>query len=144
VVTVDSKEHPLDVPSAQTRQTAQVFENTNYLLYLPEEYNKDEKRWPSILYLHGESLRGDNVEMLKGYGLAALLEKDLKVAFVVVSPQCPADRFWMTEDETLIRLLDHIVSTYAIDPERSMLRVTAWAGAARGYLPTNIQKSLLR
>ncbi len=130
VITVDSKEHPLDVPSAQTRQTAQAFESTNYLLYLPEEYNKEEKRWPLILYLHGKSLRGDNVEMLKGSGLAALLEKDLKVPFVVVSPQCPPDRYWMTEDETLIRLVDHVVSTYAIDPQR--IYVTGHSMGGRG------------
>ncbi|MDQ6653769.1 MAG: hypothetical protein M3Y84_13635 [Acidobacteriota bacterium] len=81
VLTVDSKQAPLDVPNPTARQTAQVFEKTNYLLYLPDEYGKGEKRWPLILYLHGRSLRGNGLEMLKSYGLAALLERDFSVPF---------------------------------------------------------------
>jgi predicted peptidase len=130
VVTVDSKEAPLDVETSRSKQTAQQFENTNYLLYLPEGYGKEEKRWPLVLYLHGKSLRGDDLEMLKSYGLAALLEKDLTIPFVVVSPQCPDDRYWMTEDETLIQLIDHAASTYAIDPDH--IYVTGHSMGGRG------------
>jgi predicted peptidase len=130
VVTVDSKEAPLNVESVASKQTAQQFEKTDYLLYLPEGYSKDEKRWPLILYLHGKSLRGTDLEMLKSYGLAALLEKDLAIPFVVVSPQCPDDRYWMTEDETLNRLVDHVVSTYSIDPVR--IYVTGHSMGGRG------------
>ena len=130
VVTVDSKEAPLNVERVTSKQTAQHFENTDYLLYLPEGYSNDEKRWPLILYLHGKSLRGNDLEMLKSYGLAALLEKDLAIPFVVVSPQCPDDRYWMTEDETLNQLVDHVVSTYSIDPER--IYVTGHSMGGRG------------
>jgi predicted peptidase len=130
VVTVDSKQSPLNVETSRTKQTAQQFENTDYLLYLPEGYSKDEKRWPLILYLHGKSLRGNDLEMLKSYGLAASLEKDLAIPFVVVSPQCPDDRYWMTEDERLSQLVDHAVSTYSIDPER--IYVTGHSMGGRG------------
>lgn len=130
VITVDSKQAPLDVQRPPAKQTAHLFETTSYLLYLPEEYGKGERRWPLILYLHGKSLRGNDLEMLKGYGLAALLEKDLAIPFVVVSPQCPDDRDWMPEDETLIRLIDHVASTYAIDPER--IYVTGHSMGGRG------------
>jgi predicted peptidase len=130
VITVDSKESPLNVETSRAKQTAQQFENTNYLLYLPEGYGKEGQRWPLILYLHGKSLRGDDLEKLKSYGLAALLEKDLRIPFVVVSPQCPDDRTWLTEDETLDRLLDHAVSTYAVDPER--IYVTGHSMGGRG------------
>jgi predicted peptidase len=68
--------------------------------------------------------------MLKAYGLASLLEKDLAIPFVVVSPQCPDDRYWMTEDETLSRLVDNVASTYAIDPER--IYVTGHSMGGRG------------
>ncbi len=130
VVTVDSKQYPINVERPPVKQTAQQFEKTNYLLYLPEGYAEAEKRWPLILYLHGKSLRGDDLEMLKGYGLAASLEKDLKIPFVVVSPQCPDDRYWMTEDEALIRLVEHAVSTYAVDPEH--IYVTGHSMGGRG------------
>jgi predicted peptidase len=130
VVTVDSKESPLNVETSRAKQTAQQFEKTNYLLYLPEGYGKEGQRWPLILYLHGKSLRGNDLEMLKSYGLAALLEKDLRIPFLVVSPQCPDDRYWLTEGETLDRLLDHAVSTYAVDPER--IYVTGHSMGGRG------------
>ena len=130
VVTVDSKESPLNVETSRAKQTAQQFENTNYLLYLPEDYGQEGHRWPLILYLHGKSLRGSDLEQLKSYGLTALLEKDLRIPFVVVSPQCPGDRTWLTEDETLNRLIDHVVSTYAVDPER--VYVTGHSMGGRG------------
>ncbi|MDQ2938108.1 MAG: alpha/beta fold hydrolase [Acidobacteriota bacterium] len=130
VVTVDSKQAPLDVPNPPGRQTAQVFEKTNYLLYLPDEYGKGEKRWPLILYLHGRSLRGNDLKMLKRYGLAALLEHDLSIPFIVVSPQCAGDRYWMDEDEMLIRLVDDVSSKYAVDPER--IYVTGHSMGGRG------------
>lgn len=130
VITVDSKDSPLNVETSRAKQTAQQFEKTDYLLYLPEGYSQDEKRWPLILYLHGKSLRGSDLEMLKGYGLAASLEKGLAIPFVVVSPQCPDDRYWMTEDETLSRLVDHAVATYSIDPER--IYVTGHSMGGRG------------
>jgi predicted peptidase len=130
VVTVDSKEAPLNVERVPSKQTAQQFEKTDYLLYLPGGYSNDEKRWPLILYLHGKSMRGNDLEMLKSYGLAASLEKDLVIPFVVVSPQCPDDRYWMTEDETLNRLVDHVVSTYSIDPDR--IYVTGHSMGGRG------------
>jgi predicted peptidase len=130
VVTVDSKESPLNVETSRAKQTAQQFEKTNYLLYLPEGYGKEDQRWPLLLYLHGKSLRGSDLEQLKPYGLAALLEKDLRIPFVVVSPQCPDDRYWLTEDETLDRLIDHAVSTYAVDPER--IYVTGHSMGGRG------------
>ena len=72
--------------------------------------------------------------MLKSYGLAALLEKDLAIPFVVVSPQCPDDRYWMTEDETLNQLVDHVVSTYSIDPERIYVTGHSMGGRATWQL----------
>ena len=115
---MDSKEAPLDATSsASAQQTAQVFENHEYLLYLPEGYEHG-KRWPLILYLHGKSLRGNDLEKLKSYGLAAQLEKELSIPFIVVSPQCPDDRLWTDEEQNLLRLIDHVSSVYSVDTDR--------------------------
>src|SRR5688500_17775384 len=48
VVTVDSKDAPLNVETSRSKQTAHQFEKTDYLLYLPAGYSKDDKRWPLI------------------------------------------------------------------------------------------------
>jgi predicted peptidase len=111
-------------------QTAQSFNGTNYLFYLPEGYDREKKRWPLILYLHGKSLRGNDVHMLKDYGLAALLEKGLSISFIVVSPQCPGDKMWINEEDELLALLDHVSSSYPVDPKRIYL--TGHSMGARG------------
>jgi predicted peptidase len=114
----------------KAQQTSQVFENTKFLLYLPPDYAASEKRWPLLLYLHGGSLRGDDLEKLKSYGLAALLDKDLSIPFVVVSPQCPADQNWEARGDAVVRLVDNIAATYSIDPDR--IYVTGHSLGGRG------------
>jgi len=118
VITVDSKESPITVDKAPPRQTPQLFGNLNYLLYLPEGYDKEKKTWPLILYLHGKSLRGNDLEKLKSYGLAAQLERDLSIPFIVVSPQCPDDHYWMDEEKNLVGIVDDVSSKYSVDPDR--------------------------
>jgi predicted peptidase len=61
-----------------------------YLLFLPERYNNNTgKKWPLIMYLHGGSRRGTDIEKLRepGYGLPALVEKNKSFPFVVLSPK---------------------------------------------------------
>jgi predicted peptidase len=45
-----------------------------YLLYLPQNYGREQKRHPLILYLHGGSLRGDDVERLRTSGLPQIVD----------------------------------------------------------------------
>ena len=95
--TVDSKEAPLNVEGTSSKQTA--HNSKNRLSFVSAEgYSKDEKRWPLILYLHGKSLRGSDLEMLKSYGLASLLAKDLAIRSWGFAAM-PDDRYWMTEYE---------------------------------------------
>ncbi len=130
MITVDSKKSPLGADNASPRQTPQIFGDLSYLLYLPEGYDKEKKSWPLILYLHGKSLRGDDLEQLKSYGLAAQLENDLSIPFIVVSPQCPDDRYWMDEEQDLVRMVDDVAARYYVDPDR--IYVTGHSMGGRG------------
>ncbi|PJA95772.1 MAG: phospholipase [Ignavibacteriales bacterium CG_4_9_14_3_um_filter_34_10] len=89
--------------------------NMNYLLYLPKDYEQKDKV-PLLLFLHGAGERGDNLELVKVHGPAKLVEKGKDFPFVVVSPQCPKDKRWETND--LIALLDDIILKYKIDENR--------------------------
>ncbi len=91
--------------------------NGKYLLYLPADYGKTKKRFPLIMYLHGGSIRGDDVEKVRTLGLPQLLEQDKSFPFVVVSPLCSAGEIW-TDTEMLIGILDEAVSKYSVDAER--------------------------
>src|SRR3972149_9722282 len=42
-------------------------DSLRYLLFLPEDYNH-KKSYPSVLWLHGKSARGDNLSVLVAWG----------------------------------------------------------------------------
>jgi|ERR1700726_2816879 len=78
-------------PISTGKQVTQVFEGTaqrsvrlQYLLFLAADYNRETRRqWPLILYLHGGSLRGNNIERLRTLGLPHRLQQDQKFQFVL-------------------------------------------------------------
>ena len=122
-----------------TGQHPQEFRGTiardvqfKYLLFLPEGYgNQSDKKWPLIMYLHGASRSGTDIEKVRepGFGLPAFVEKNKSLPFVVVSPQCLEGEYW-TDSDGLIALLDHVLKNYAIDPQRVYL--TGHSMGARG------------
>ncbi|MGD2093187.1 MAG: prolyl oligopeptidase family serine peptidase [Candidatus Aminicenantes bacterium] len=100
----------------------------NYLLYLPGEYDKNlNDPWPVIIYLHGSSLRGDDLERVKEYGLPRLIEKGKDFPFIIVSPQCPAKKIWATDD-WFPAFLEELKSNYRIDPDRIYLTGVSLGG----------------
>jgi predicted peptidase len=104
----------------------------SYLLFLPATYAATpDTHWPLILYLHGGSLRGENVEQLRTLGLPHKLESEPDFPFVVVSPQCPAGEIW-TDAEAIDALLDRVIRDYRIDQQR--IYVTDHSMGGRGAL----------
>ncbi|MHA4809227.1 carboxylesterase family protein [Flavitalea flava] len=88
-----------------------------YLLYLPEQYAKNTKQYPLVIYLHGGSQRGNELNKLKGYGLPSLVARGKKFDFIIASPQCPSDRYWSAEnwfDSLYLELREK----YRIDTDR--------------------------
>lgn len=120
-------------------QSAQVFEREShskvrvpYLLFQPSDYNEHpQRRWPLILYLHGGSLRGDNVERLRTLGLPHRLEQDRQFPFVVVTPLCSEGEIW-TDFDALAQLLNRVVRTNRVDEKR--IYVTGHSMGGRGAL----------
>ena len=103
-----------------------------YLLFLPSAYHRDEQtRWPLILYLHGGSLRGGNIERLRTLGLPHKLESDPDFPFVVVSPHCPEGEIWSDAD-AIAALLDRVMQDCRIDPQR--VYITGHSMGGRGAL----------
>ena len=79
-----------------TKLDAQVHVTLKYLIYLPADYDKQEK-WPLILFLHGAGERGDNLDAVKRHGPPKLIEQGKQFPFIVVSPQCPNGHWWNNE-----------------------------------------------
>jgi predicted peptidase len=105
----------------------------DYLLYLPEGYDKEEKAWPLVLFLHGAGESGRDLNKVKIHGPPKLIEAGKKFPMIVVSPQSPR-MGW--DVPTLNALLDEIVATHKVDKDRvyvtglSMGGFGTWALAA--------------
>jgi predicted peptidase len=102
-----------------------------YLLYLPEGYDKSSNHWPLILYLHGGSARGNDIGQMKKLGLTAKVEADPKFPFIVVSPQCHNGEIW-TDVDALAAILDEVALSHRVDPGR--VYVTGHSMGGRGAL----------
>jgi predicted peptidase len=127
----DSRQHPEEFRRTITRSV-----QMKYLLFIPDGYGDDRsKKWPLIMYLHGGSRRGDDVEKLRepGWGLPALLEKKKSFPFIVISPLCPNGEFW-TDTEALMALLDEIEKRYSVDLSRVYLTGHSMGGFGTWYL----------
>jgi predicted peptidase len=124
---------------AEPRQQAHLLDVTvthsvrlPYLLFLPAGYGAThDTHWPLILYLHGGSLRGEDVDRLRTLGLPHKLESEPDFPFVVVSPQCASGEIW-TDFEAIDALLDRVIHDYRIDPQR--IYVTGHSMGGRGAL----------
>jgi predicted peptidase len=100
----------------------------NYLLFLPEDYGREKKSWPLMLFLHGAGERGSDIEKVKVHGPPKIVQRKKDFPFIVVSPQCPEDEWWTDKTEMLINLLDDIVARYDVDTERIYLTGLSMGG----------------
>ncbi|MDF1814827.1 MAG: LysM peptidoglycan-binding domain-containing protein [Verrucomicrobiales bacterium] len=108
-----------------------------YLLHLPEGYKKSEKPWPMIFFLHGRSIRGNDLATVKRYGPPAFLDKKPHFPFVVVSPQLPGHSW---PSQSLLELLDEVTSLYNVDRSRIYLTGVSMGGGGAWYLAAADQK----
>ncbi len=100
----------------------------NYLLYLPDNYQTGQnKEFPLIISLHGASLRGSNLNLLKKYGLPNLIEKGEKFDFIIASPQCPEGLYWDSQN-WFDNLFTELTSKYRIDTNRIYLTGMSMGG----------------
>lgn len=89
-----------------------------------------EKGWPVVVWLHGFSLRGEDLAKLKEYGPPAVLDA-LPAEFVLVAPQLPAREFaW--RPAALDAALAAARKAHPTDPDRVGV-VGASLGAAGAF-----------
>ena len=118
-------EDPVPGQQRAERLEVQVPVRLNYLLYLPKNYQEQDK-WPLLLFLHGAGERGDDIEKVKIHGPPKLIAAGQDFPFIVVSPQCPADGWW--EPIELNALLDDVVRRYKVDEDRVYLTGLSMGG----------------
>jgi len=105
----------------------QITAGASYLLFLPKGYEPHgDQHWPLILFLHGAGERGSNVWQVNVHGPAQYIPEHGDFPFIVVSPQCPAERSW--SDEVLLALLTEITTNYKVDADRIYLTGLSMGG----------------
>ena len=123
--------------SQQRKIKSDIIEKNNisldYLFYLPEDYKNDkDKKWPTILFLHGMGERGDDLELVKIHGVPKIVDSKIDFQFIAISPQCPIDFVWRDEEMliALESLLLKIIKNFRVD--KSRLYVTGLSMGGRG------------
>lgn len=116
------------LPAEITAKTDNL--NERFWLYLPERYESSQDKLPLIIYLHGSSRRGTDVNQVKANGLPPLLDEKTDFDFIVASPQSLAKYGWQEcwRPDDLVLLLDHLLENYRIDPDRVYLTGLSMGG----------------
>ena len=105
-------------PLGQSHQQLDIKTTLKYLLYLPEEYNKEPHEWPLLLFLHGAGERGSVLDSVKKHGPPKLAEQIPNMPFIIVSPQCPENQWWTNKVNELHALLNALIAKYRIDAKK--------------------------
>ncbi|MFS0518275.1 prolyl oligopeptidase family serine peptidase [Nostoc sp. UIC 10607] len=141
------------MPPLQRQVTSS--DSYNYLLFLPGGVHPDggdgvpptvgdvydglrlrnetqELLLPTILFLHGAGERGSNLDNVKRHGVAKIVEQQSDFPFIVISPQCPQGEYWNVK--RLGTLLDEVIASYPVDPNRVYLTGLSMGGYGTWHL----------
>lgn len=99
----------------------------NYLIYLPKDYSEQAKSYPLVIYLHGGSHKGNDLNKLKEYGLPYLVDQGHDFDFIIVSPQCPDSKYW-SSDNWFEPLYEKIVAGYRVNIDKVYLTGISMGG----------------
>lgn len=100
--------------------------DVDYLLYLPKDYEKENKKFPLMLFLHGAGERGNDLQKVAIHGPAKLIKNGKEFPFIIISPQCPENQWW--DIDALDVLLNNIVKEYKVDEDRIYLTGLSMGG----------------
>lgn len=90
----------------------------NFWLYTPEGYDKKDttaKEFPLVVFLHGRSLCGKDLEKVRRYGTIDALERGRNIPAVVLAPQNPGETW---NPKKLCAILDYLKEECPYDTSR--------------------------
>lgn len=92
-----------------------VQDSYNFWLYAPKEYVTEHRKVPVIIFLHGASLCGNNLQRVRRYGLLHAIEKGRYYPAMVIAPQNPGGSW---KPEKIARILDWVEAHHDVDTTR--------------------------
>ncbi|MFH0894453.1 MAG: LysM peptidoglycan-binding domain-containing protein [Bacteroidota bacterium] len=98
----------------------------DFIVNLPDGYEQAKDTLPLVFFLHGKSLSGSNLEVVKRYGVIDAIERKRKIPAVVIAPQCPRGSSW--NPDKLLNVLNYVQKTYRYDTNRVYLTGMSMGG----------------
>ena len=87
----------------------------DFWVYVPQERAaKDTVKLPLVVFLHGKSLSGNNLEQVRGYGPLEALKFGRKIDALILAPQAQAG--W--SPSRVMKVLDWTEKHYPVDTSR--------------------------
>ena len=109
----------LSVPEALSQELLayrdSVDQGYNFLLYLPKQYNETEGALPLVVFLHGKSLTGTDLNMVTRYGTIDALRRGLDINAIVLAPQT-SKVGWI--EKNVMNTVDYVAKRYRVDMNR--------------------------
>lgn len=107
----------MSLPMMVQAQLKQIHDKTDYHFWLNLPADSILKSKPPILvFLHGRSLSGDNLEQVKGYGVITEIVDGRKIPAIVVAPQVPKGEGW--DPDKVLEVIEYVQKNYTTDSNR--------------------------
>lgn len=71
---------------------------------------------PILIFLHGKSLSGSDLNLVRKYGVIHEMDKGRKIPAIVIAPQVPVGKSW--EPAKIKHVLEYVQSQYKTDTNR--------------------------
>ena len=96
-------------------QLKSVIGKTTYPFWINTTAEKTDEKVPILVFLHGKSLSGTNLERVKRYGVLRAMEKGRKINAIVVAPQV-ASGSW--NPDKVLEVIEYVQKNYNTDLSR--------------------------
>ncbi len=87
----------------------------NFWIYTPSDYESDAHPLPLMIFLHGASLCGNNLDRVRRYGVLDAIERGKRIPMLVVAPQNPGGAW---NPAKINDMLQWVEANYRVDTTR--------------------------
>lgn len=95
-----------------------VQQGYNFLFYIPDGYRESQNAYPLVVFLHGKSLTGLDLNLVTRYGCVDALRRGVEIDALVLSPQCDIVGW---DAQRVMETIDYVIERYRIDRNRVYL-----------------------
>lgn len=91
-----------------------IKDGYDFWLYVPEDYNPNEYSKPVVMFLHGKTLSGNDLNTVRNYGCINAVERGVGIDALIVAPQ--AQGAW--NPQKLHEVYEWVKSHYSFNSRR--------------------------